>query len=39
MYELLILGYMTRMPFHGYLMTKIINDMIGPFAKFSNGRV
>jgi DNA-binding PadR family transcriptional regulator len=39
MYELLILGFMTRMPFHGYLMTKIINDMIGPFAKFSNGRL
>ena len=39
MYELLILGFMTRMPFHGYLITKIINDMIGPFAKFSNGRL
>lgn len=39
MYELIILGFMTRMPFHGYLMTKIINDMIGPFAKFSNGRL
>jgi DNA-binding PadR family transcriptional regulator len=39
MYELLILGFMARMPFHGYLITKIINDMIGPFAKFSSGRL
>jgi len=39
MYELIILGFMTRMPFYGYLMTKIINDMIGPYAKFSSGRL
>ncbi len=39
MYELLILGFMMRMPYHGYLITKIINDIIGPFAKFSNGRL
>lgn len=27
-----------RGPAHGYLMAKIINNVIGPFAKLSNGR-
>lgn len=39
MYELIILGFLTRGPAHGYLMTKIINDMIGPFAQISHGRL
>lgn len=37
MYELIILSHLLRIPMHGYLMAKIINDMIGPYAKFSNG--
>jgi DNA-binding PadR family transcriptional regulator len=39
MYELVILGHLMRGPMHGYLMAKIINDMIGPFARLSNGRL
>ena len=39
MYELVILGLLMRRPFHGYLIAKIINDMIGPFARLSNGRL
>jgi DNA-binding PadR family transcriptional regulator len=39
MYELVILGFLMRRPHHGYLITKIINDMIGPFARLSNGRL
>jgi DNA-binding PadR family transcriptional regulator len=39
MYELTILGQLMRHPAHGYLITKIINDIIGPYAKFSNGRL
>lgn len=38
MYELIILSRLMREPSHGYLMSKIINDMFGPFAKISNGR-
>src|SRR5215469_4418385 len=39
MYELVILGFLMRRPHHGYLISKIINDMIGPFARLSNGRL
>ncbi|GHO70935.1 hypothetical protein KSC_098270 [Ktedonobacter sp. SOSP1-52] len=39
MYELLILAHLLYQPAHGYLIAKIINDMIGPYAKFSNGRL
>jgi DNA-binding PadR family transcriptional regulator len=39
MYELLILWILVRHPAHGYLIAKIINDIIGPFAKLSNGRM
>ncbi|HYG60877.1 MAG TPA: PadR family transcriptional regulator [Symbiobacteriaceae bacterium] len=40
MYELIILSIlMMGGPFHGYLMAKIINDVIGPFAKASTGRI
>jgi len=38
-YELVILGFLMRRPHHGYLIAKIINDMIGPFARLSNGRL
>lgn len=39
MYELIILTILMQAPAHGYLITKIINDIIGPFAKMSNGRL
>jgi DNA-binding PadR family transcriptional regulator len=39
MYELIILGFLMMHPFHGYRIAKIINDMIGPFAKVSSGRL
>lgn len=39
MYEFIILQRLSEMPMHGYLIAKIINDMIGPFAKVSNGRL
>ena len=37
MYELIILSLLMRFPLHGYLVAKIANDMIGPWAKISNG--
>ncbi len=37
MYELIILSLLMRGPIHGYLIAKIINDMIGPIAKISHG--
>ncbi len=39
MYELIILSFLIRNPMHGYLIARIINDMIGPYARFSNGRL
>lgn len=39
MYELIILAQLMRYPAHGYLIAKIINDMIGPYAHVSNGRL
>ena len=37
MYELIILSLLMRWPIHGYLIVKIINDQIGPWAKISSG--
>jgi DNA-binding PadR family transcriptional regulator len=37
MYELIVLSLLMRTPFHGYLIVKIANDMIGPWAKISSG--
>jgi DNA-binding PadR family transcriptional regulator len=37
MYELIILSLLMRGPVHGYLISKIINDIIGPIAKVSHG--
>ena len=37
MYELIILSLLMREPSHGYLISKIINDIIGPIAKVSHG--
>lgn len=39
MYEFIVLSLLMRWPMHGYLIAKIINDMIGPYAKISNGRL
>lgn len=39
MYELIILGQLMRSPAHGYLIASIINDIIGPYARISNGRL
>lgn len=39
MYELLILSQLMRGPAHGYLIAKIINDTIGPYARLSYGRL
>src|SRR5579859_5268808 len=37
MYELIVLSLLMRGPLHGYLIVKITNDMIGPWAKVSSG--
>lgn len=37
MYELIILSLLMREPSHGYLISKFINDIIGPIAKVSHG--
>ena len=37
MYELLVLALLMHGPWHGYLITKIANEMIGPWAKISPG--
>ncbi|MGH2505358.1 MAG: PadR family transcriptional regulator [Ktedonobacterales bacterium] len=39
MYELIILTLLARWPLHGYLIAKITNDMLGPYARLSNGRL
>ncbi len=39
MYELIILSQLMVQPAHGYMIAKIINDMIGPYARISNGRL
>lgn len=39
LYELIILGQLMRFPAHGYLIARIINDMIGPYTRISNGRL
>ncbi len=37
MYELIILSLLMRFPIHAYLIMKITNDQIGPWAKISSG--
>ena len=36
-YELIILSLLMRFPIHGYLVMKITNDQIGPWARISSG--
>jgi DNA-binding PadR family transcriptional regulator len=38
-YEFLILSQLMKNSAHGYLIAKIINDIIGPYARVSNGRL
>ncbi len=37
MYELLILSLLMRWPLHGYVMTKIMNNILGPEETISRG--
>jgi len=37
MYELVVLSQLMRWPMHGYLIMKITNDVIGPWARISSG--
>ena len=37
MYELIILSLLMRGPMHGYLIAKVTNDQIGPWARLSSG--
>jgi DNA-binding PadR family transcriptional regulator len=37
MYELIILSLLMRGPCHGYLIVKMANELIGPWAKISSG--
>ncbi|HLX40569.1 MAG TPA: PadR family transcriptional regulator [Ktedonobacteraceae bacterium] len=37
MYEFIILSLLMRWPMHGYLIMKVTNDQIGPWAKISSG--
>lgn len=39
MYELIILSLLARFPASGYRIAHIINDIIGPYARVSNGRL
>lgn len=40
MYELIVLSLLARFCVaHGYLIASIINDIIGPYARISNGRL
>ena len=39
MYELVILMFLMRSPMHGYRIASILNDIIGPFARVSYGRL
>jgi len=39
MYELIILSQLMLQPAHGYKIASIISDMIGPYARISNGRL
>src|SRR5260370_41725657 len=38
-YELIILGTLMGGPFHGYLIVKIMQNVLGPYGKLSKGRL
>jgi DNA-binding PadR family transcriptional regulator len=37
MYELIVLSLLMRWPMHGYMIVKVTNDIIGPWARISSG--
>ena len=37
MYEFLVLAQLSRHPMHGYLIAKIIGDIIGPYRRLQWG--
>jgi DNA-binding PadR family transcriptional regulator len=39
MYELIILSILIHRPAHGYLIAKVVNNVVGPFARVNNGRL
>jgi len=39
LYELIILSLLMQFPVHGFLIVKIVGDMIGPVARVSNSRI
>ncbi|NWJ49009.1 MAG: PadR family transcriptional regulator [Chloroflexi bacterium] len=39
MYELIILSILLGTPAHGYLIAKIVNNVLGPYAKVNSGRL
>ncbi|MEQ1508201.1 MAG: helix-turn-helix transcriptional regulator [Myxococcota bacterium] len=39
MYELIVLSLVVRRPTSGYVVAGVINDVIGPYARASNGRI
>lgn len=39
MYELIILSVLVQRPAHGYLIAKVVNNVLGPFSKVNNGRL
>jgi DNA-binding PadR family transcriptional regulator len=39
LYEFILLAQLMNGPAHGYLIARIINDIIGPFARLSYGRL
>jgi DNA-binding PadR family transcriptional regulator len=39
MYELVILSLLIRFPANGYRIAHIINDIMGPYTRISNGRL
>ncbi len=39
MYELVILAHLMRGSAHGYLIARILNDIVGPYTRISNGRL
>jgi len=38
-YELIVLGTLMGGPFHGYLIAKIVQNILGPYGKLSSGRL
>ena len=39
MYELIILSLLMSASVHGYLSVKVMNNIVGPYNKFSHGRL